>query len=64
MAKRKEPGIRHKPGPVVMVKEAETEALEQWLRIVDKPLAPEKRDARNDASQRAESPVPRLAVRD
>jgi len=47
-----------------MVEQVETEALEQWLRIVDRPLAPEKRDRRNDASQRAESAVRRLAVRD
>ena len=64
MVKRKEPRIRYKPGPVAMAKGLETEALEQWLRIVDKPLAPEKRDGTNDASQRAQSPVRRLALRD
>lgn len=64
MAKRKEPRISHKPEPAIMVEQVETEALEQWLRIVDRPLAPEKRDRRNDASQRAESAVRRLAVRD
>jgi len=49
MAKRKEPRIRHKSEPAITVKEVEIEALEQWLRIVDKPLALEKKNGRNDA---------------
>lgn len=48
MPKWKEPRIKHKSEPAVVVKEIETEAIKAWLRIVDQPLATEKKD-RTDA---------------
>jgi len=37
-----------------MDEEAETKAIEKWLRMVDKPLATKKRD-KKDAKPREES---------
>ena len=37
-----------------MDEEAETEAIEKWLRMVDKPLGEKKRD-KKDAEPREES---------
>jgi len=44
MAKQKEPRDKRESGMTGPGEEAETKAIESWLRITDKPLAKEKRD--------------------
>ena len=44
MTKEKKPRVRHKPGQNVAYEEAETKAIEKWLRVTDKPLVKEKPD--------------------
>jgi len=45
MATRKEPRAGRRSEPDLTDKEVEIEAIEEWLRIVDKPLGREKKDA-------------------
>jgi hypothetical protein len=51
MAKHKKAGVEPKAGLTGMGEEAETKAIQNWLRGMDKPLAKEKPD-REDAEPR------------
>jgi len=45
--------VKRESGPTATDKEAETKAIQNWLRLMDKPLAKEKPD-REDTEPRGE----------
>jgi len=53
MAKPRKPSVKRRPGPTGTDEQAETRAIQNWLRVMDKPLAKEKGD-RKDAEPRDE----------